>query len=114
MMKMKVIKTIHPERKTEDTILPARAGPNDYQYYRSYDNKWHVSVVCNYAVRDYQEGNFEIGVYCHDQKSQYHDKGVIVIGTSLTFKEVAEFLEYFESNPEQSVKDYSIEIESGI
>ena len=114
MMKMKVIKTVHPERKTEDTILPARAGPNDYQYYRSYDSKWHISVVCNYAVRGYQEGNFEIGVWCYDQKSPHWAKGVQVIGTSLTFKEVADFIEFFETNPSQAVKDYSIETESGI
>ena len=113
-MRMKVVKTVHPDRNTEDTVQPVRAGPNDYQYYRSYDNGWHVSVVCNYAVREYQEGNFEIGVWCYDQKSPYWDKGIMVIGTSLTFKEVADFLEFFEANPEQSVKEYSIDIENGI
>ena len=110
---MEVIKTILPKRKTEGTAIPTREGPNDYQYYRSYDNKWHVSVVCNYAVRSYEEGYFEIGVWCYDQKSPYWEKGVIVIGTDLTFKEVANFLEYFEDKPEQAVRDYSVDNENG-
>ena len=60
---MKVVKTIHPNRKTEDSHnAPTREGPNDYQYYRSFDNGWNISIVCSYAVRDYEEGYFEVGV----------------------------------------------------
>ena len=115
MIMMKVVRTIHPNRKTEDSHnVPTREGPNDYQYYRSFDNSWHLSIVCNYAVRDYEEGYFEIGVYTYDSKSKFWEKGVIVVGTMLNFEEVATFLKEFEEDPEKAVAKRYIEIENGI
>ena len=111
---MKVVRKIHPERQIEDTIMPARAGPNDYQYYRSYDNKWHISVVCNYAVHDYQEGYFEVGVYTYDQNNEFWDKGVIILGSGLDFEEVATIIKEFEHDPYRATKKRYIEIENGI
>ena len=112
---MKLSKAIHPNRKTEDSHnVPTREGPNDYQYYRSFDNGWHLSVICNYGVRDYEEGYFEIGVWTDDEKSRFFNKGAIVIGTRLEFVEVAIFLGEFYENPEKAVDKRYIEIEKGI
>ena len=111
---MKVIKTILPKRKTEGTAIPTREGPNDYQYYRSYDNKWHMSVVCNYAVRNYQEGYFEVAVWTYDQNNEFWNKGIIVIGSGLDFEEVANIIKEFEIDPYKATKKRYIEIENGI
>ena len=112
---MKVVKKIHPERRTEDShSIPTKEGPNDYQYYRSYDNGWHISVVCNYAIRNYEEGCFEIGVFTYDSNSKFWNKGTIIIGTALDFEEVATFLKEFTDNPERAVSKRYIEVENGI
>ncbi len=112
---MIVVNTIHPNRKTEDSHnVPTREGPNDYQYYRSFDNGWNLSIICNYAVRDYEEGYFEIGVYTDNSKSKFSKNGTIVVGTMLNFEEVATFLKEFEENPEKAVDKRYIEIENGI
>ena len=111
---MKVVKRILPERRTEGTAIPTKEGPNDYQYYRSYDNGWHISVICNYAIRDYEEGYFEVAGWCYNGSSEYWRKGTIVIGTRLDFEEVANILKEFKDNPERAVNKRYIEIEDGI
>ncbi|MAF36949.1 hypothetical protein CL622_07570 [archaeon] len=111
---MKLVKKVHPKRRAEGTAIPTKEGPNDYQYYRSYDNGWHISVVCNYAVRNYEEGDFEVAVWCYDQSSRYWQKGIMVLGTQLDFEEVATLIYEFKKNPEMCTKKRYIEIESGI
>ncbi len=115
ILTMKPVNTVHPKRKTEDNHnAPTREGPNDYQYYRSFDNGWNLSIICNYAVRDYEEGYFEIGVNTDNSKSKFYEKGEIIIGTRLEFVEVALFLGEFYENPERAVEKRYIEIENGI
>ena len=111
---MKIVKKILPDRRTEGIAIPTKEGPNDYQYFREYDNGWHISVVCNYAIRDYEQGYFEVAVWTNDKSSRYANHGVILLGTSLDFKEVADMLTGFEINPESEVTKNYIEIESGI
>ena len=115
MKTMKPIKSIHPDRVTEDTVPGTLHGPNDYQYYRMYDNGWELSIVCNYAVRDFEKGYFEIGV--KNIETNFNNGETYVIGTALDFDKTARFLRQFEANPNTALHDWVSnlpEIESGI
>ena len=105
---MKAIKTIHPSRITEDATAGTLHGPNDYQYYREYDNGWELSIVCNYAVFDYEKGFFEVAA-----RSNPNDEWIVVT-RCYNFKEVAMFIEEFEIDPKLAVSSRSVEIENGI
>ena len=105
---MKVVRTISPNRKTEDTVTGTLHGPNDYQYYREYDNSWELSVVCNYAVFDYEKGLFEVAVRSNVSEDW------TVVARAYNFKEVAMFIEEFEIDPKTATSSRSIEIENGI
>ena len=106
--KMKAIKKVLPERLTEDSTPGTLHGPNDYQYYREYDNGWELSIVCNYAVFDYEKGYFEVAV-----KSNTSTEWIIV-SRCYGFRDTADFIDEFENDPKQAVTTRSIEIENGI
>ena len=105
---MKAIKTVHPDRLTEETTPGTLHGPNDYQYYREYDNGWELSIVCSYAVFDYEQGYFEVATRS-DSSNDW-----TVVSRGYNFKEVAMFIEEFEIDPKLAVSSRSIEIENGI
>ena len=108
LMTMKPTKFIHPNRVSTETVPGTLHGPNDYQYYREYDNGWTISITCNYATHDFEKGYFEIKVETLDPH---------IIGTSLDFDEAARFLREFETNPETTMFEWlksHPEIESGI
>ena len=108
ILTMKAIKTVHPDRLTDDTTSGTLHGPNDYQYYREYDNKWELSIVCSYAVFDYEKGLFEVAVRSNVSEDW------IVVARGYNFKEVAMIIEEFEIDPKTATSSRSIEIEKGI
>ena len=122
---MKPIISINPRRKTEKDTTGTRDGPNDYQYYRKYNDGWELSIVCNYAVMDYELGLFEVAVWnktgqvspknAHDN---YHDNEwpveTTIIGHGMGFSEVGQFIEDFENDPRTALAKWHVDIENGI
>lgn len=73
-----------------------------YQFFRTYDNGWTVSVVSRAGMNGADIGLFEMAVW---NASDPEFQQIVIATTQADFKEIAELLEEFLDDPERFYKE---------
>lgn len=69
-----------------------------YQYWRTYDNGWTISIVCREGMTGADAGLFEMAVWNNDiPKFQT----MVIVTASADFTEISNLIEEFKDDPER-------------